>query len=99
MIVVTGTIDLAPESWEPACEAARIMAEATRAEPGCQAYGFYADIEQPHRLRIYEEWETAEALAAHFSMPHIATFLEKISALTVLGREIHQFEAGARTAL
>jgi quinol monooxygenase YgiN len=41
--------------------------QATRDdEPGCLVYCFAADPCYPDRIQVYELWESAEALAAHF---------------------------------
>ena len=57
MIVVTGIVEIADASRDQAMALAIEVARETRQEPGCISYGFYADIENPLRLRIYEEWE------------------------------------------
>lgn len=95
MIVVTGIAEIAEDSIETIKQAAGIMAKASRAESGCREYAFYEDIETPGRFRIYEEWESADALRAHFNEPHMAVFQQALAKATVLGLNVSQFERGA----
>ena len=94
MIVVTGIAEVSAGSLERVREAARVMAKASRAEPGCRAYAFYEDIEQPGRFRIYEEWESADALRAHFGTSHMAAFRAVLGASDIATLNIDQFERG-----
>ena len=77
MIVITGEIELHPEDVWPATYHVARMMEASEAEDGCLCYRFYADLINPRRLRLYEEWRDEAALEAHFQSPHMATFQEK----------------------
>ncbi len=74
MIIVSGTVSIQPDKREEAIEAALNMANATHEEAGCITYMFYADLSDPNTFRVYEEWETADALKAHFNSAHMAEF-------------------------
>jgi quinol monooxygenase YgiN len=52
--------------------ALRMMA-ATRKEAGCISYSFFGDLTESGLFRIFEEWESQQALDAHFVSPHMAT--------------------------
>jgi quinol monooxygenase YgiN len=95
MIIVSGVVPIRPEMREAAVQAALEMARATAAEQGCLVYRFYADLEDPCLWRIYEEWETAEALAAHFETPHMALFRQQLPALVAGAGEIWRYEVSA----
>jgi quinol monooxygenase YgiN len=41
-------------------------------------YDFHASLVDPNLFLIFEEWETAEALAAHSQTPHMAVFRQKL---------------------
>jgi len=97
MIVVTGLIEIAPESRDAAIGAAIRLAEATRKEAGCISYAFYADIENANRFRVYEEWQSKEALAEHFQQPHMAEFAKAMQGVTRLSQEVVEFEPGPIT--
>ena len=94
MIIVTGIAEVEAGSVEAMKAAACSMAAASRAEAGCRAYAFYEDIEQPGRFRIYEEWETLEALRTHFETPHMAVFSETLRNEAIVRLEVDQFERG-----
>jgi len=85
MVVVAGKVTVKPDARTDAIAAARRMAEATRAEPGCISYGFYQDVGDPNTILVFEEWEDAAALERHFATPHMAAF----------AAEIPRFVAGA----
>lgn len=94
MIIVTGIAEVAPQSVEQIKAAARVMAATTRTEAGCHAYAFYEDLEQPGRFRLYEEWETADHLRAHFATPHMAEFQAVIRSTEGISIQIKQFLRG-----
>jgi quinol monooxygenase YgiN len=54
------------------------MASASREERGCGAYSFSVDIDDPVVVRLLEEWESEEALQAHFSTTHFQSFSETL---------------------
>ena len=95
MIVVAGRIAVKPESRADAVTLAREVSAATRQEAGCLSYRFYADLDDPNRFFIFEEWVDAAALEAHFSMPHMTTFLAKAPALIASPPEITRYEIAA----
>lgn len=74
MIVVVAKATLKPGVNEAATAAVKTMVEASLKEPACRSYGFYVDMTDPTSLITFEEWDSAEALAAHFASPHMATF-------------------------
>ncbi len=94
MIIVTGIAVVAAKDIDTVKDAARIMAQASHAEAGCNAYAFYEDIEKSGRFRIYEQWESADALRAHFATQHMATFSETLRKADVLSLEVEQFQRG-----
>jgi quinol monooxygenase YgiN len=81
MTVVAGTVRVRPEKRDEAIRVALTMAKATQAESGCRAYRFYADLEDPAVFFIFEEWESEEALGAHFQTEHMAAFQAALPAL------------------
>lgn len=99
MLVVTGTLELAPEGVEAMKAAGITMARATRQEPGCRVYAFRQDIETPTRFRVYEEWDSADALKAHGQAPHMAEFRAALAKAGVQARDIYCFEPGPATRL
>ena len=92
MIVITGEIELHPEDVWPATYHVARMIEASEKEDGCITYRFYADIRNPRRFRVYEEWRDEAALAAHFKTAHMAEFQKQLKTFRILERSIKKFE-------
>ncbi len=74
MIVIAGTIPVRPEAWEKANAVAANMVEETLREPGCISYQFHTAASPAITFFVFEEWESEEALAAHFETPHLQSF-------------------------
>lgn len=91
MIVVAGTVRIRPETRAAAVAAARTMAAATRLEPGCVAYRFAFDLDDPDCVHLFEEWTTAEALASHFATPHMAAFQAQLGGLIAAPPAIRRY--------
>jgi quinol monooxygenase YgiN len=99
MIIVAGEVVLEEGQLDAARDALEKMVRATRAEPGCLAYGFATDVLDPSILRIFERWESEEALAAHFAAPHMATFLQALAAVEPRSMEVKAFAASGEVPL
>ena len=78
MIVIAGRARLHEPEMHDALRAGSEMAAASRDEPGCIDYRFAVDIDDPLVVRVFEQWESADALAAHFATPHFQAFSEVI---------------------
>ncbi|MDJ0847921.1 MAG: putative quinol monooxygenase [Myxococcota bacterium] len=74
MLVIAGHIRLDPAKRDEAIAAAREMMTDTHQEAGCISYTFSADLSDEGVFHIFEEWESQEALDAHFKAPHMARF-------------------------
>jgi quinol monooxygenase YgiN len=92
MIVVAGHVALDPARREPAIAAAREMMAETRKERGCISYTFSAELDEPGRFRLFEEWEDDEALSAHFASPHMARFRKAVGGLGVREMAVQRYE-------
>jgi quinol monooxygenase YgiN len=92
MIVIAGHVSLDPAQRENAVAAAREMMRETRQERGCISYTFSADLEQPGRFLIFEEWESDDALRAHFAAPHMARFQKAVGGLGVREMKVQRYE-------
>lgn len=92
MIVIAGHVVLDPKQREKAEAAAREMMSETRKEDGCISYTFSADLEEAGRFRIFEEWQTDEALRAHFASQHMARFQQAVGGLGVREMKVQRYE-------
>ena len=80
MIVVNAIIESTAENIAAMQSAIASMETASRAEAGCRDYTFSVELNNPDVLRITEKWDSMEALAAHFAMPHMADFQAAMAA-------------------
>ena len=99
MLIVSGTVSVAPAHHDQMVELIAPLVEATRAEEGNLSYGFYADPAAPGAFRVYEEWESPEAMGEHMGTDHMATFLVGMGGLDVTGTELYQHEVTGTTRL
>lgn len=78
MIVVTGYLTIAPEHRATAEAAIAKLVPLTEAEEGCVTYRYAADLLEPNRINITEQWESEDAMTTHMGAPHFAEFMEAI---------------------
>jgi len=78
MIVIAGRARLHASALDDARRAGSVMATTSRDEPGCLDYRFAIDIDDPLVVQVFEQWESAAALEAHFATPHFQAFSEVI---------------------
>ena len=76
MLVIAGRVRLHQAGVEETVRAGSVIAVASRAEPGCIEYRYAMDIEDSLVLQLFEHWESATALEAHFATPHFLAFSE-----------------------
>ena len=100
-IVVSGTIRIEPADRDAALALIRPLVAGTHAEPGCIEYAFWADPEDAGRFRVFEEWRSADDLAAHGDTPHYQAFNSQLATGTVrvLGVELHRYTIAAKQSL
>jgi len=99
MLIVSGTITVAPASHDRMVELVGPLVEATLAEEGNLTYGMWPHPADSGVFRVYEEWESAEPMGAHMSSEHMATFMGAMGELEVTGVEIYQHEVAASSRL
>jgi quinol monooxygenase YgiN len=68
------------------------------AEPGCRRYTFATTLVDPDRFLLVSEWDSAEALDAHYSSTVFAAFQFDLHGLLAQPTEMtaHSVEASAR---
>jgi quinol monooxygenase YgiN len=93
MIIVAGTIQVSQEAIAAMRERARTMVTATRAEAGCRVYSFAEDLAEPGLVRIFEIWDSQEALQAHFATPHMAAWRAAMAQFEVKGAKVSVYDA------
>jgi quinol monooxygenase YgiN len=75
MIVVVGKVKTDAERRDELVRVALENVRASREDEGCLGYRFFQDTEDENAFVFVEEWESQEALEAHFRTPHIAKFM------------------------
>lgn len=91
MLVVAGVVKIDPDKRDEAIAAAVAMMRESREEPGCLSYAFSADLEDAGTFRIFEEWESQEALDAHFASPHMKSFQGVMGGLGVREMTVRRY--------
>lgn len=81
MIVISGTIKIRPDRMDEARLHSFSIMKDSAAEPGCCTYELSAQLSDPLTLRLFEEWESAEALSAHFQTAHFHAFAAALPSL------------------
>ena len=99
MIIVTGEFRMPVERRAEAVEAMERVIAATLKEPGCIAYSYAEDIREPGLFRVSEQWESREALAAHFAAPHMKQWQSERAALGMIGRVVTAFSVSGEEVL
>jgi len=99
VIVVSGRFRLPPGRIAEARPAMARVIAASLAEPGCRAYCYAEDVTEPGLFRVYEEWDSREALDAHFQAPHMREWQQVRETLGFFDREVSALEAGAEAPL
>jgi len=90
-LVIAGSVRIDPSKVDDATAAALQMMRETHEEPGCISYTFTADLEEPGAFRIFEEWESQEALDLHFKAPHMAAFQRQMGGLGVREMSVQKY--------
>jgi quinol monooxygenase YgiN len=78
MIYVVATLAFRPEMRAELVEAAKACIAGTRKEAGNISYDSHESISDPTKLVFVEQWESADALDAHFKTDHFKTFAQAI---------------------
>jgi quinol monooxygenase YgiN len=86
MLIVAGKIDVDPAVRDDYLASRHEGITRTRDEPGCIDYVFSADSLLPGRVRLFEIWESREALDVHLKLRDSRP--APTPAFEVLGREV-----------
>jgi quinol monooxygenase YgiN len=78
MIVVVGRVSTDADKRDELIRIGQAVAAASRQEAGCIGYRLYEDTDVENDFVFIEEWESREALLAHFATAHIAQFMQAI---------------------
>jgi len=99
MLIVAGEVVVEEGAIERVRDALRTMEQATREEPGCRTYAFSVDVNDPTMVRIFESWDSMEALELHFKTPHMADFGAAIGQIQPSSMDVKLYEIVGELAL
>ncbi len=99
MIVLAGTIRIAPGKREAALPHLRAIVAASRAEAGCIAYSFSFDVNEDHLVHIFECFADMEAREAHRHMPHMAAWRAAWPEAGIGDRQMTEYEIASAKAI
>jgi quinol monooxygenase YgiN len=99
MIVISGTARIRPEVKAAAKAAALAMAARSAAEPGCTVYELSELLDDPFTFRLFEQWESTEALAAHFTTPHFLAFSRALPGFLAAPPHFTRYEVAKATPM
>jgi quinol monooxygenase YgiN len=96
MVVVVGRVRTDADKRDELIRIGAAVAGASREEAGCVSYRLYEDAEVANEFVFVEEWESMDALEAHFRTPHIAEFMGSIFT-AIIGQPDVKFHDIARS--
>lgn len=86
MIYVSATFRIKPGTLEAFVEAAYVLIDAARRQPGCAYYDLHASVTDPDRVVCLEQWSDRAALDTHLASPPTLAFAEAIAPLVLTSR-------------
>lgn len=95
MIVLAGTIRIAPGKREAALPHIRAIVAASRAEPGCIAYSFSFDVGDDHLVHIFECFRDRAAREAHRTTPHMDVWRASWAEAGIGDRDMTEYEVSS----
>lgn len=87
MIRLNVFIKVSPENRAEVLTTINELAEKSRLEKGCIAYGAFENTQDPSILLICETWENQEVLSAHEKTEHFITLVAKTQQLAEMKLE------------
>lgn len=97
-VLVTGVIDVDPARRDDFIALAQRCMAPTRDEPGCERYVFSADIDDPGRFHVSEQWASPEAVDEHMKSPHLAEFMGSLGGI-VTGASLTRWDGASGSKL
>lgn len=83
-IVISGEIELPPESRDAALTGAKPLIDMALAEKGCRHYAWSADPHYPGRVHVFEDWDCGEDLQAHLESEAYRGMLGHLGGYTII---------------
>ena len=97
MIVISGILVMDPTKADLAVQLTATLVAATVQEPGNVTYEYWQDPADAGRWRVFEEWESDDALNAHMAAPHMAEFMGAAGGLGITGIDISRYDVETKS--
>ena len=91
IVLISGELEFPAEKRSEALEKAKPWIDMALAEKGCRHYAWTADPHYPGRVHVFEEWETAEDLAAHLVNEAYIKMAGHLGNYSILGAETRKY--------
>jgi len=99
MLIVSGKAVVKPGAIDKVRHVMEETVRATRNEDGCIDYSYGVDVLDPNTIIILEYWESAEALQAHFTQPHMAVWMKTLGEAGVVSQDVKAFNISGERQL
>jgi quinol monooxygenase YgiN len=83
-ILIAAHIDVDPARREACLKTAQPYIDGALTQEGCLCYSWCADMNNPSRIEVFEEWTDEKALAGHFQDVHYAGMLAHIGSFGLI---------------
>ena len=93
MIVIAAKIKVKPQKKRDFMKVAKNVIGPSRKEKGCISYNLYAETDDSNGFLFFEEWESEEAIHAHFREPHFIDFAMKNKSMIDGDMDLNIYEA------
>src|SRR5690606_24220800 len=98
-ILLAGTYRVPPAQFAAFRPHMLAMIAASRAEDGCLQYAYAEDVAEPGLIRVFEAWESQQALDAQAQSPHMAQWRAQWPAFGVSDRALFAYEVASERAI
>ncbi len=99
MLLIIGTIRIAPERLAEARPAMQKVIAASREEAGCLEYSYAEDVLNPGLIHITERWASQVAFDDHFASDHLAAWCGAWKNLGIFDRQLSIFPVSEPEAI
>jgi quinol monooxygenase YgiN len=96
MIIIAGSISIPADRRAGCLDASEALQLSTRTdEPGCSAYSFSADPCVADHILVYECWDDASSLEAHFLHPNYTNMRAMLGEHGITGADVKKYRIDA----
>lgn len=95
MLIIAGTVRIAPQNVDGLRPRMQAMMAASQAEAGCLDYNYAEDVTEPGLIHVFERWRDQAVLDAHFATPHMAAWRAAWPSFGVSERRLSAYEVAS----